>query len=423
MIIERAQWLEWADRFSRLTSQVRENMKLQLLASILLCLGLSCGSFFAFHLAIRAYRLNRWAGEDVGAKLAELERDFQARVPEEGSTDAEAIGRWAREKGVTVFVVSDDGLRPRSLSFLEGIAPEGPAFLHPTVVRRRDGKVHFLYVPLRSLRFVSWAVSLLLAFDVFLVSLVFVLKKKLDYIQRIERGISVLESGDLDHVIPVEGADEPARLAASINLLSRSIQDRISSEQKALSANREIIGDLSHDIRTPLTVGMGYLTLLLEKEDLSERERREYLALALKKAEQIKERTRALLDFATLTSGQLPVHRTVVDVRTMVDQLKEELSALAKLRVEDGLPEGATLCGDVGLLERLFDNLLSNLQKHGDTTRPVIFRARLRDGGVLLETENAIAGRPRAESSSLGLKICACILELHGGRLETERDG
>jgi signal transduction histidine kinase len=181
----------------------------------------------------------------------------------------------------------------------------------------------------------------------------------------------------------------------------------------------------------------------LEKEDLSAQERREYLALALKKAEQIKERTRALLDFATLTSGQLPIHRTVVDVRTMVDQMKEELSALAELRVKDCdgdsdevkseesevLP-GTTILGDVGLLERLFDNLLSNLQKHGDTTRPINFRTCLRDGSLLIETENTIDCptstknlKKYSESSSLGLKICSCILELHGGHMQTALDG
>ena len=316
-------------------------------------------------------------------------------------------------------------------------------FFLPALVRYRDGEagVGFLYAPLGSLRFVSWVVSLLLAFDVFLLSLYFVLKKKLDYIVRIEGGISVLESGDLDHVIPVEGADELARLAASVNLLSRSIQARMDSEQKALQANRELIGDLSHDIRTPLTVGMGYLTLLLEKKDLGEQERREYLTLALKKAEQIKERTRALLDFATLTSGQLPAHKTVIDVRTMVDQLKEELSALGELRIKDGpgdgvsdpkpeeskIPPGTTILGDVGLLERLFDNLLSNLQKHGDTTCPVTFWACLAGGNLLIEVENTMVSRLQKkhplESSSLGLKICACILKLHGGHIETTANG
>jgi signal transduction histidine kinase len=435
------------NRLLRFTFQVRENLKLQLLASIFLCLGLACGAFFLLHAGIRTYRLSRFDGDRVDVKLAELIRDFQTQVSKEGlrSTDTTAIERWGREKGVTIFNVKFDSGNFTSLdAALAGFAPEGPAFLLPTVIRYRDGEVGvwFLYTPLRSLRFVSWVVSLLLAFDIFLVSLFFVLRKKLDYILRIERGIAVLESGTLGYTVPVEGTDELARLATSINLLSRSIQSRIDSEQKALQANREMIGDLSHDIRTPLTVGMGYLTLLLEKETLSEQERREYLTLALKKAEQIKERTRALLDFATLTSGQLPIHKTVIDVRTMIDQLKEELSAIAKLRVKDGyrdlssepesgeseIPHSATIFGDVGLLARLFDNLLSNLQKHGDMARLVNFWACLQDENLLIETENIIAWRTGTkrhspESTSLGLKICACILELHGGRIETAANG
>jgi signal transduction histidine kinase len=415
-------------RLKRLLFRTREELKLQLLASVLVCLGISCGSFFFFRFAVESFRLSRYDGKAAEAKLAEMKRDFQSRVSEEGlySSDAASIRRWARESGAAVV---PGGEKPASDDLTVGFAPEGPALSLSTVIRYRDGEVgtRFLHLPLRSLRFVSWVVALLLAFDVFLLSLFFILKKKLDYVLKIERGLSALESGELDHEIPVEGADELARLAASVNLLARSIRDRIDSEQKALQANREIIGDLSHDIRTPLTVGMGYLTLLLERENLSEGERRDYLLLALKKAEQIKERTRALLEFATLASGQLTVRKTVLDIRVLTNQLREELSALAELRVQDGIPEGAIdgriVCGDAGLLERLFDNLLSNLQKHGDTSRPVHFRVRLEDGSVRIEIENAVSGRPRAESSSLGLKICACILDLHGGRFETAQEG
>jgi signal transduction histidine kinase len=98
---------------------------------------------------------------------------------------------------------------------------------------------------------------------------------------------------------------------------------------------------------------------------------------------------------------------------------------------ETSIPHGATILGDVGLLERLFDNLLSNLQKHGDTTRPVTLRTCLRGESLLIEIENATprptgtktTKKPLPESSSLGLKICACILELHGGRMETDANG
>jgi signal transduction histidine kinase len=239
--------------------------------------------------------------------------------------------------------------------------------------------------------------------------------------QRIERGIGILESGRLSHTIPVEGEDELARLALGLNIMSRSIQNRIESEQEVLSANRQIIGDLSHDIRTPLTVGMGYMALLLEKEKLSDQEQNEYLNLTMKKIEQIEERTQMLLEFSTLTSGQLPVNKIAIDMRTMTDQFKEELGVHTDLRAEDNIPLGAMINGDVSLLERLFDNLLSNLKKHGDTTCPVYFRASIEDGFARMEIENTISKEQQAVSkcSLLGLKICSCILKLHGGHFKT----
>jgi signal transduction histidine kinase len=219
----------------------------------------------------------------------------------------------------------------------------------------------------------------------------------------------------------VEGADELARLAAGLNIMSSSIKARIESEQEALAANRQIIGDLSHDIRTPLTVGMGYLALLLEKEELSEYERKEYLTLALKKTEQIEERTRMLLEFSTLSSGQLPVRKIAIEARTIIEQLKEELSALAELSTLDTIPAGTLIKGDSALLERLFDNLLSNLKKHGDTAHPVYFRANLANGYVRMEIENTLGKEQQTagKSSLLGLKICSRIIELHGGHFES----
>jgi len=419
-------------RLKRSASAVRENLKLQLLTSVLLCFVIALGAFLIFHFSIRAFLLRSGDRNVAEARLIELAQDFQSLVSENGltSADLDAIERLASENRVSVFVEN----RGVAEGVTFGAGPDGPVLSLSVAVRYSDGYsvTRFVYTPLRSLRFISWVISLLLAFDVFLTALYFMLKNKLNYVLKIERGIGILESGSLAHEIPVEGNDELARLASSVNLLSRSIRERIDSEQKAIQANRQIIGDLSHDIRTPLTVGMGYLTLLLEKNDLSEQERREYLSLALKKAEQIKERTRALLEFATLTSGQLPVNKTIVDVRTITEQLKMELSAFGELNAEDLIPAGTAINGDVGLLERLFDNLLSNLRKYGDQNEQVSFRALLDDGhikNVQIEIKNTIKNAIKSslevknESSfSLGLKICACILELHGGRFETFAD-
>jgi signal transduction histidine kinase len=317
-----ASWLK------RLVSPIRENVKLALLTSVLLCLAISFVSFFIFYFSIRTYHMNRHSMESMEAKMQELKQDFQAYVLENGisSIDVEDIMRWTKVKRILVFIGGAMSREDESRMKID-IGPDGFIFSIRATIRYKNGDVQALlsYNPSSAIRFASWTTSLLLAFDVFLLSLFLVLRKKLDYIQRIERGIGILESGRLSHTIPVEGEDELARLAEGLNIMSRGIQARIESEQELLAANRQIIGDLSHDIRTPLSVGMGYLTLLLEKEKLSDQEQMEYLTLALKKAEQIEERTRMLLEFSTLTSEQLPVHKIAIDTRAMANQLKVEL--------------------------------------------------------------------------------------------------
>jgi signal transduction histidine kinase len=410
-----------------MTPLIQKSLKLQLLTSLLLCFALACVTFLIFYFSINLYYLNRFDRESAEAKMKELKRKFQTYVLEKNisSADLEAVRHWAQENRASVFISSARASEVGESHMTTDFGPDGPIFSLSAAIRYRDGEAVVLFSNnhLSAMRFASWVASLLLAFDVFLLSLYFILKKKLGYILRIERGISILESGRLNHTIPEEGADELTRLAAALNLMSNSIQTRIESEQRALAANRQIIGDLSHDIRTPLTVEMGYLMLLLEKENMSKQERNEYLTLALKKAGQIEERTRMLLEFSTLTSGQLPTRKIVIDARMMADQLEEELSTLAELRAEVEIPAGTEINGDTGLLERLFDNLLSNLKRHGDTTCPVSLHACLKDGHVLMKIENAVNKankKPTVEKGSLlGLKICALILELHEGSFET----
>ena len=407
-------------RLKRIFSLTREKMKLQFMALILICFVIAFVSFAFFYFSIQAYFNTAQYKNRAEERVLRFKRDFQTYVLEKDISymDADIIGSWARKNRASVFIDRTKTREAGESRIKIDAGPDGPITSLSAIIQFPDGEAFaiFSYNASSSNRFISWVVSLLLSFDVFLLSLFFMLKRKIDYILRIEEGIGVMESGRFDYAIPVEGKDELARLATGLNLMNRSIQIRADSEQRALEANRRIIRDISHDIRAPLTVGMGYLALLLEKDNLSELERKEYLALVMKKAEQIKERTKMLLEFSTLISGQLPVNKTVINARTMLNQLKDELSALAVLQTEDEVPDGTEINGDTKLLERLFDNLMSNLKKHGDETRPVHFRAYLDERNVHIEIENFVSNEPTSEKGALlGLKICTRIMELHEG--------
>jgi len=278
-------------------------------------------------------------------------------------------------------------------------------------------KTRFLYIPSKSALLLAWLISGLVSFVVFFLAFYLLLKQKLDYIRGIESGISILESGDLRHRIAVRGKDELGRLALSVNSMSEALTERIGAEQRALLSGREIIGDLSHDIRTPLTILSGYVPLLLETKPLTGQQR-DYLELVRKKTEQMSRRVDELLDYAVIYSGQRKLEKVTLAAKTLLDQLNEELTPLGAVII-DKIPAGTCIDADPSLLERVLDNVLANLHKHADLEQQVSLTGEIDNGDLLLKIENTVLSTAPADGKSLGLKITSYIMERHGGSLTT----
>jgi len=279
----------------------------------------------------------------------------------------------------------------------------------------------FLYVPPRSTFFFTLLICGLVSFVIFFLAFYLLLKHKLAYIRGIESGISILESGDLRYKIEVKGKDELGRLALSVNSMSEALAERIEAEQRALMSGREIIGDLSHDIRTPLTILSGYVPMLLESRPLTTQQR-DYLELIQKKTEQMSKRVDELLDYAVIYSGQRKLEKVTLQAKILIDQISAELAPLGAL-ITDETPAVAYIDTDLSLLERVVDNILANLHKYADLTQAVRMSCKVDDGDLLLEIENAMLATAPVGGKSLGLKITAYIMERHGGSLATMQKG
>ena len=290
-------------------------------------------------------------------------------------------------------------------------------------IKYADGvfQTRFLYIPPKSGLLATLVLFGLVSFAVFFLAFYLLLKRKLDYIRGIESGISILEGGDLRYRIAVQGRDELGRLAQSVNCMSEALIERIGAEQRALISGREIIGDLSHDIRTPLTILSGYVPLLLESEPLTAQQR-EYLELVRKKTEQMSSRVDELLDYAVIYSGQRELEKVELAGRTLLDQLAEELTPLGAV-IFDKTPAGIWIEADPALLDRVFDNVLSNLHKYADLEQEVHLTCKIDNGDLLLEIVNTVLSSAPADGKSLGLKITSYIMERHGGSLTTLQKG
>jgi len=202
---------------------------------------------------------------------------------------------------------------------------------------------------------------------------------------------------------------------------------------------REMVANISHDLRTPLASLHGYLeTLAMKEATLSVEERRRYLSIALSQSAKVGGLARALFELARLEHGQVQLQWEVFALPELLQDVlqKFELSAQAKgQQLDAGFPQGLPLVrADVGLVERVLTNLIDNALRHTPQGGHVhvalaadadnVWVTVSDDGpgvdagvrGTLFQAPAALGPR-RGENGGLGLLIVQRIVQLHGRQI------
>ena len=262
--------------------------------------------------------------------------------------------------------------------------------------------------------------SLLVSVAFFIILFLFLLGERLSYIREVLAGIDALRSGQEDYVVPLEGSNELTQLAEAVNYLSRT-QREVKEQERVLNEEKEqFICALSHDIRTPLTSIMAYSELLTGANTVDPQEQTRYLELIQHKAGQIKDMTDILLD------GSKRNPEYFEDARLLIEQLTAEFEEM----LEDGFSIEASLdCPafpgtfDVQELRRIFDNLVSNVQKYADPDRPVKISISLEGVQLLIRQENAVRERiAPADGYQIGLRSIQRIAQNYAGQVDVQKD-
>lgn len=265
-------------------------------------------------------------------------------------------------------------------------------------------------------------------------------KRHTQYIRELSEGIGGFAGGQLSHRVRVQGTDELAVMAENLNSMADELHQMMEHDRSVEARKTELVTNVAHDLRTPLTSILGYLGLA-NREDISQEQRISYVTTAYEKAKRLEKLIEDLFEYSKMTFGAVRMECKELDVIYILQQLLEEFYPSFE---KSGLSldfyytdKNATVYADGNLLARAFANLIGNAIKYGadgkrvelslqQTTTEVTVRI-VNFGKIIPKEalEHIFERFYRVDSSrseqtggsGLGLTIAKSIIEMHHGTI------
>jgi len=262
---------------------------------------------------------------------------------------------------------------------------------------------------------ISTILSVSVGIIILAIILVLYFRKIIIRIKRLEKDVNIVSHINMSHRITCTGNDEISTLSRNVEDMRHSILDNLEKERAARTANTELITAMSHDIRTPLTVLLGYIEMLKNYEGCDETVK-SYVGATESTAMRLKELADDMfkysLDFGVADSE---IALEEYDAKVLMEQmLYEHLILLSESGYEvrfgkdfDSVGEGRLVLTDPQKLMRIIDNVFQNLYKYADKSEPVECLMEIENGLMVFVCRNKILDEPTdAESNGIGLKNC-----------------
>lgn len=186
-------------------------------------------------------------------------------------------------------------------------------------------------------------------------------------INQLMQGTQRLARGELDQEITVSSNDELGQMAVQINQMAKQLKLSLAEERMAVQSKNELISNVSHDLRTPLTSIIGYLRLVNEDHYKDEVELRYYTDIAYDKSLRLGGLVNDLFEYTRM--GYSPINRVDINLVELLAQLAVDFSLTGQHEgvqvVFTPAAEKIMISSDGDKLMRTFENLLSNAVRHG----------------------------------------------------------
>ena len=276
----------------------------------------------------------------------------------------------------------------------------------------------------------------------FLIFYNLLIKRMLHYLGSVEAAIDSIQKeddGPLNLVPELKPLED--KLLALRATMKRKEKETAISEQK----KNDLVVYLAHDLKTPLTSIMAYLTMLDERKNMAEEDRQKYIHVTLEKASRLRELINEFFEITRFNLQDVVLEKEQLNLSMMLEQLADESYGVLEeryltcsVRADDDL----MVMGDPDKLARVFDNLLRNAIAYSYTDTEIQIEARSRGLDIVITFRNQGHEIPEQKlktifekfyrvdnarssqtgGSGLGLSIAKRIVELHGGTIEASSD-
>ena len=316
-------------------------------------------------------------------------QDLQDYIDETkaASNDSEKLTEWVRKQKIVSIQVYKDEILTYDSNYPDAAVEDAEAegayyeWEYYYTAEFADGTADVFLYGFFSYPLYSYAMTaeILLAVILLVAIVILGIRRPVKYIGRLKDECEILGNGNLDYQVTVQGRDELALLAQGLDNMRMALRESNEKEAEITAANRRMITEMSHDLRTPLTSLLIYTEILGKKAAKDPRQAMEYVRKIEKKARQIKRLSDNIFEYALITEetkAELGEPQTLREL--FYDPLSEMTAYLGErgytveLQPDTGSgSERRQIRVNEEYINRIMDNIVSNIEKYADKSMPV----------------------------------------------------